>query len=153
MTRSSSIARFLTTDHEHCDNLFADAENAASRGDWAQAEARFHAFRRDTLRHFEREESVCFPAFEDHTGMRGGPTFVMRAEHGQMRDMLTAMGQALAAKNQASYLGLAETLLMLMRQHNLKEESILYPMLDQALAAEAQTLIVDMSAPALAEGG
>jgi iron-sulfur cluster repair protein YtfE (RIC family) len=58
-----------------------------------------------------------------------------------MRDTLTAMGQALKARQAEAYLGLSETLLMLMRQHNMKEENILYPMLDQALAAEAQTLL------------
>lgn len=135
------ISQYLTDDHEHCDALFAAAENAVANGDWALATTQFQAFSKDTLRHFAREEEVFFPAFESLTGMNGGPTFIMRSEHGQMRDALTAMGQALEAKDAQGYLGLSETLLMLMRQHNMKEENILYPMLDQALAGEEEKLL------------
>ena len=138
MTR---ISKNLTDDHEHCDALFAEAENAVAKGDWALAGKQFQAFSHETLRHFTREEEVFFPAFESHTGMSGGPTFIMREEHLQMRDTLTAMGQALEAKDAQGYLGLSETLLMLMRQHNMKEENILYPMLDQALAGEQEKLL------------
>ena len=134
----------MIQDHEHCDTLFADAENAVAQGNWPLANTHFQAFRSDTLRHFDREEDALFPAFEARTGMSGGPTFVMRSEHAQMRDALNAMGQALEAQDSQGYLGLSETLLMLMRQHNLKEEQILYPMMDQALADEADTLLAGM---------
>lgn len=150
MTR---ISQYLTEDHEHCDALFAEAENAVAKSDWPRALGQFQSFARDTLRHFAREEDVLFPAFEDRTGMRGGPTFVMRSEHDQMRDTLTAMEQALQAKDGQQFLGLSETLLMLMRQHNLKEENILYPMLDQALAGEEETLLAGMDAESPASGG
>lgn len=146
-----ALSRYLANDHEHCDTLFAEAENAVARGDWQDAGTRFLAFRQDTLRHLAREEEVLFPAFEARTGMSGGPTYVMRAEHVQMRDILSAMDQALARRDGDGYLGLSETLLMLMRQHNLKEERILYPMADQALAGEAEALLDDMRELAPAE--
>jgi hemerythrin-like domain-containing protein len=92
-------------------------------------------------RHFAREESVLFPAFEARTGMSGGPTFVMRAEHQQMNGLLGEMNSALSQRDAKTYLGLSETLLMLMRQHNMKEENILYPMSDQALADEQADLL------------
>ena len=146
------ISRFLTHDHEHCDALFAEAENAVAKADWSRATEQFKAFARDTLRHFAREEEVFFPAFENRTGMNGGPTFVMRGEHDQMRDTLKAMEQALQAKDGQHYLGLSETLLMLMRQHNLKEENILYPMMDQAMPDEAEELLAGMGSDILAQG-
>ena len=141
-----SLSEYLTQDHEHCDDLFAAAEDAVSRQDWDAAAMAFAAFRQDTLRHFGREEDALFPAFEARTGMQGGPTFMMRMEHDQMRDLLLAMGQALARRDGPGYLGLSETLLMLMRQHNLKEEQILYPMCDRALADEAGALLARMAA-------
>ena len=149
MTR---LSQYLTDDHEHCDMLFADAENAVAQADWALAADSFQAFQNDTLRHFQREEETLFPAFEARTGMSGGPTFVMRSEHAQMRDTLNAMGQALETHNRQTYLGLSETLLMLMRQHNLKEEQILYPMMDQALADEAEALLASMQDQATTSG-
>jgi len=141
-----SITRYLSDDHSHCDNLFADAENAVAASDWDTAAQAFTAFKVATLCHFTREEEVLFPAFEGRTGMTGGPTAVMRDEHAQMRDTMDAMVEALAGHGQAAYLSLSETLLMLMRQHNMKEERILYPMADQALDAQKDDLIKDMAA-------
>ena len=140
----TTISDYLTKDHECCDRLFADAENAVSRREWQPASALFAQFHQTTLRHFLREEETLFPAFEAHTGMQGGPTFVMRQEHEQMRDVLLAMQLALGREDGQAYLGLSETLLMLMRQHNLKEEQILYPMCDRALAEATDALLQRM---------
>ena len=141
-----ALADYLTHDHQHCDDLFAEAENAVAAADWGSAAQAFASFDAATRRHFEREETVLFPAFETRTGMTGGPTMVMRGEHIQMRDALVAMADALGKQVAPEFLGMSETLLMLMRQHNLKEEQILYPMTDQALAGEAEALIGRMSA-------
>ena len=140
----ADITHYLTADHTHCDDLFAEAENAVACADWQSGQTHFQAFAAATLRHFAREESVLFPAFEARTGMSHGPTAVMRGEHVEMRETLQAMDQALAKHDTDAYLGLAETLLMLMRQHNLKEEQILYPMADQALADTASEMVRQM---------
>lgn len=138
------LSRYLTDDHVACDDLFAEAENAVAGADWTGGRNGFDAFRLATLRHFEREEAVLFPAFEAATGMAGGPTMVMRSEHEQMRVVLDAMAQAVAQHDATAYLGHSETLLMLLRQHNLKEEQILYPMAERALAGEMDGLLAKM---------
>jgi hemerythrin-like domain-containing protein len=140
----ADITHYLTADHSHCDDLFAEAENAVASADWQSGQTDFQAFEAATLHHFAREEAVLFPAFEDRTGMSHGPTEVMRGEHVEMRETLQAMGDAIAKRDTDAYLGLAETLLMLIRQHNLKEEQILYPMADQALADSAGEMIRQM---------
>lgn len=140
----SDISRYLSRDHNHCDDLFAAAENAVASADWQNGQTQFQAFEAATLHHFAREESILFPAFETRTGISHGPTAVMRSEHAEMRETLQAMRQSLAEHDAAAYLGLAETLLMLMRQHNLKEEQILYPMADQALADTAAEMVRQM---------
>jgi hemerythrin-like domain-containing protein len=71
---------------------------------------------------------------------------MMRYEHEQMRSLLGQLAAACAAKDRDSYAGVAETLLMLMQQHNMKEENILYPMCDQALGARAEQVGQEMSA-------
>ncbi len=141
----TTLSTFLTKDHQHCDDLFAEAESAVGAGDWSTGKSRFERFRDDTLRHFRREEGVLFPAFEAHTGMPDGPTTVMRREHAQMRAVLEDMAAALAERNASDYFGHADTLLLLMRQHNLKEEQILYPMADKALGDLAAGLIAHMT--------
>jgi len=130
----------LVADHRHCDGLFATAEDAAQRTDWAACRERFDAFRAAMLQHFEIEENVLFPAFEQATGMTMGPTAMMRSEHAQMRGLLNNMGEVIAAGRRDDYLGLSETLLLYMQQHNLKEENVLYPMSDQVLAASGLDL-------------
>ena len=137
----ASIETFMAQDHKDCDERFARAESAAARGDWASAAAEFDAFRKAMERHFEMEEGVLFSAFEDRTGMSGGPTMVMRAEHEQMRGVLAMLGEAVAARDTDEYLGQAETLNVLMQQHNIKEEQVLYRMMDEHLSAESDALL------------
>ncbi len=124
----------LQDHHGCCDELFADAEAAAHSGHWDEACALFARFAAELNRHFLCEETVLFPAFEERTGMTAGPTEVMRGEHADMRDLLGRMTQACGAHNLSDFSGSAETLLILMQQHNLKEENILYPMCDSALS-------------------
>ncbi len=140
----NELTRYLSDDHQHCDQLFAEAEDAVAKQDWDAARMRFSAFEHATLRHFGREEEVLFPVFEARTGMQGGPTYVMREEHDQMRETISAMAQSLAREDARAYLGLSETLLMLLRQHNLKEEQVLYPMADRALSDRSGELISRM---------
>lgn len=140
------ISTYLSDDHRHCDEHFSSAENAVAEQQWPKATAYFGQFKRAMQIHFEREESILFPAFEAHTGMKMGPTQIMRAEHADMNDLLEQMQASLAAQQQERFLGQSETLLMLMQQHNIKEEQILYPMSDRTLAAEAETLVAAMLA-------
>ncbi|MEZ5616077.1 MAG: hemerythrin domain-containing protein [Rhodocyclaceae bacterium] len=132
----NGITSALQNHHKLCDDDFADAEDAARKGDWAACEATYGKFRNAMLAHFGVEEDVLFPAFESRTGMVGGPTQVMRGEHVQMRDLLRQMDEALAQKNADGFGGAAETLLVMMQQHNMKEENILYPMIDQAIGQD-----------------
>lgn len=128
----------LQEHHKLCDEDFAAAEEAAQRGDWSACAASFGRFRDGLLAHFGVEEERLFPAFERQTGMSGGPTQVMRYEHGQMRDLVSQLEQALAQQDADGFGGAAETLLVLMQQHNMKEENILYPMCDQALGGDSE---------------
>ncbi|MFV0372229.1 MAG: hemerythrin domain-containing protein [Azonexus sp.] len=146
-----SLQQFLQHDHRDCDDLFAVAEQAAGDGDLTAAADSFGRFHQAVLRHFAAEESTLFPAFEDSTGMRMGPTQVMRMEHEQMRGMMDAAGDALAAGDREGFLGQADSLLITMQQHNMKEENVLYPMCDQHLAADAPALLERLQA-ALREG-
>lgn len=136
----TSLTTPLQEHHKHCDELFADAEEAVAAGNWTRAALMMANFAGDLETHFSTEETLLFPAFETHTGMAMGPTQMMRMEHAQMRELLAQMKDALAASDGDGFAGAAETLLVLMQQHNMKEENILYPMCDRSLAAQAVTL-------------
>ena len=140
----STIAELMTHDHRACDHDFARAETLAAKGDWSGAADALDAFARALNAHFDAEEQHLFPAFEAATGMTHGPTHVMRGEHRDMRDALERLQAALRAQDGDDFAGEAETLLIMMQQHNMKEENILYPMCDQHLAAETSELLIHL---------
>jgi hemerythrin-like domain-containing protein len=142
----TKITEFMESDHRRCDRSFADAEALVSKSEWEQGADRFGQFLDAMEHHFSMEEKVLFPAFEEHTGQTAGPTQVMRSEHTQMRQLLKDMSRALAGEDRDGYLGLSETLMIIMQQHNMKEEQMLYRMADQVLASDVEGVIQRMGA-------
>lgn len=140
-----SIQSVMTHDHRRCDQLFASAEQLVSENKWQEAAETIKNFADGLLSHFEHEENTLFPAFENATGMQGGPTMMMRHEHGQMRELLEQMLVATKQQNQQRYLGLSETLFIFMQQHNMKEEQILYPMIDNECGERVNELTRDIA--------
>jgi len=139
-TRMSTIAEFMSTDHQACDEAFARAEEAALASDWSAAQTYFETFNRAMARHFRMEEEVLFPALLDANGPLG-PVQVMRMEHEQMNDLIEQLSASLRNQNSKAYGGVSETLLIVMQQHNLKEEQILYPIADRLLATVLESLL------------
>jgi len=134
MTSSeATLVEFFCEDHRHCDECWTQVEEAVQAGAADGVRSAWETFDRTQRHHLAMEEQVMFPAFEQATGMRGGPTMVMRGEHEQMRGMLDQMAQAFGQGDFEELLDLGDTLLMLIQQHNQKEEGMLYPMADQAL--------------------
>jgi len=129
----TSLTAPLVSHHQTCDELYATAEAAAHAGRWQECAEAFQRFRGEMEAHFCAEEEVLFPAFEQATGMAGGPTRVMCLEHVQMRELMADMLAAQGEQDLNRFAGEAETLLVLMQQHNMKEQNILYPMCDRSL--------------------
>lgn len=136
----SILTEPLRHHHKHCDDLFIAAEAAVADRDWNGAQQMLPDFIAEMETHFRTEEETLFPAFEAATGMTMGPTRMMRVEHAQMRELFGQMSSALAGRDGTAFAGAAETLLVLMQQHNMKEENILYPMCDRGLDAQADAL-------------
>lgn len=136
------ISDYMKNEHRDCDTFFAEAEEAVALGEWEVANEKYLAFANETVLHFKKEEEELFPAFETHTGMTQGPTQVMRYEHEQVRQLIGQMAQALEDKDKDAYLSLAESMMILLQQHNMKEEQMLYAMCDRQLppALRAETL-------------
>jgi iron-sulfur cluster repair protein YtfE (RIC family) len=138
----------LPVHHHRCDDLFAEAEKSAMATRWPECAEAFRRFRREMEAHFATEEQVLFPAFEAVSGGSAGPTQVMRMEHAQMNTLIRAIDAAVAACDVDGFAGAADTLLILMQQHNMKEENILYPMCDQALSGQPLSLREELASRA-----
>jgi iron-sulfur cluster repair protein YtfE (RIC family) len=130
---TSTINIFMTGHHKVCDELFTIAESSIAEGNWDQGIGQWEEFANELEKHFAREESILFPEFEAETGSMGGPTHMMRMEHEQMRALVAEINKATSERDADQFLALTETLMMTMQQHNMKEEQMLYPMIDHAM--------------------
>ncbi len=139
-----SINDYMMKDHAICDATFQRAADAARDADWAKLQSESGVFLARIARHIDLEENRLFPAFEEGSGMSaGGPTETMRDEHVQMQPLFAQMREAAAAQNAASYLEASRALHDILQQHNMKEEQMMYPMLDQSLGPQAAAAMVD----------
>lgn len=140
----ATIHSYLSADHRHCDECLANLEVAASKNKWDETARLSDLFCKEMNQHFECEENVLFPAFEEKTGSIAGPTSVMRMEHVQMRKMLDLLPEAIQNKNVDRLFGITETLMIYIQQHNSKEEQMLYNMCDSYLASQVEELVSEM---------
>ena len=140
----TTITDFMQNHHKECDELLVNAETAASQEDWPSAEQSWSGFSQELNSHIgDKEEGILFPAIENKIGPMG-PTQVMRGEHEQIRALVAQIDQTIASKDKPQTLGLIDTLMILIQQHNMKEEQILYPMMDGALQ-NIETLLHSLS--------
>ncbi len=138
--KHTNLIDFFTQDHRSCDQAWIAVENAADSSDATAIAECYGKFQADMLHHFQMEEEVLFPAFEQATGMTQGPTVVMRMEHEQMRGLLVQMAGAAASGDGDELTDLGDTLMMVIQQHNAKEEGMLYPMADQHIPEDWASL-------------
>ena len=123
----TTILEFMSEDHDRLDNLFEEF-NKLRKSDISRAKPLFLNFSTGLQAHIAWEEDILFPIFERATGMRdAGPTAVMRMEHRQIKNFLEAIsGKVLADELDELSIKLLEVL----GSHNMKEENILYPAID-----------------------
>src|SRR3989344_5434339 len=126
-----TVLNFMGEDHDRLDNILKEFKNIKNT-DKNRAKNLFHEFKIGLQRHIVWEEEILFPLFENKTGMHDtGPTAVMRMEHKKIKDFLEKIHQSIGKNIQTNDLeyGLIEVL----TEHNEKEESILYPWIDNSV--------------------
>ena len=119
----TTISNFMSDDHRRCDDVFAEVEQALAAGDWAAASERFSIFTRACWCTSRPRKRCCFRPLSARPALTMGPTQVMRNEYVQMRALMDAAAASLAAGDAEGYSGNAETLLIMMQQHNMKEKT------------------------------
>ena len=131
----SGLTAFFEQDHRDCDARWAEVEELLDTQDVEAARPAWQKFNTGIRRHLAMEEEVLFPAFESAASMGGGgPTAMMRMEHQQMRGLLDQIESAMESGDSEQAMDIGDTLLMLIQQHNIKEEGMLYPMAENVLA-------------------
>lgn len=125
-----TIHSYYAKDHDRLDELFKQYQ-FQKRIDFPKAKKAFLEFKQGLEQHIVWEEEVLFPFFEGKTGMKDcGPTEVMRQEHREIKATLEQMKEKVHCGD-ANTDNEERKLLGVLGNHNAKEESILYPMIDQ----------------------
>ncbi len=140
MSEQKTISAFYEQDHDRLEELFKTFQKL-KRSDFAKAKEAFKAFKFGLQRHIVWEEDLLFPLWEEKTGMsEGGPTFVMRAEHRRIGEQLEAIHEKVAEQNPDSEQE-EQALLDILGSHNMKEERVLYPSIDQVTTQEERDAV------------
>jgi iron-sulfur cluster repair protein YtfE (RIC family) len=135
MSEQKTITAYYEKDHDRLDELFKMFQET-KWSDFAKAKEAFKEFKIGLQRHIVWEEDLLFPLWEEKTGMsEGGPTFVMRHEHRQIGQLLESIHDKVAAQNPDSDQE-EQSLVSMLGSHNMKEERVLYPSIDNVTSAE-----------------
>jgi iron-sulfur cluster repair protein YtfE (RIC family) len=140
MSEQKAISAVFEQDHDRLDRLFKTFQEC-KRSNCSLALRSFMEFRSGLQRHIVWEEDVLFPLWEEKTGIKdGGPTTVMRAEHRQIVERLEAIHRKVHVHDPDSDQD-EKALLALLGSHNMKEERILYPSIDQVTTQEERDTV------------
>ncbi|MEX5216159.1 MAG: hemerythrin domain-containing protein [Nitrospiraceae bacterium] len=130
-----TIVSVFQQDHREIDRALEQYRNR-QHNDVQAAKDSFERVLTGLQRHIAWEEQLLFPSWERKSGMTGGgPTQVMRLEHRRIADLLNAI----RGKMQVGNIDTEQEehqLVELLASHNMKEERILYPAIDQIVSPE-----------------
>jgi iron-sulfur cluster repair protein YtfE (RIC family) len=140
VTDQNTISTFYEQDHDRLDELFRTFRKF-KRSDFAKAKEAFQGFKLGLQRHIVWEGDLLFPLWEEKTGVsEGGPTFVMRNEHRRIGQLLEAIHDKVADQNPECDQE-EQALLNLLGSHNMKEEQVLYPAINQVTNEEERETV------------
>ena len=125
------IDQIMQQDHERLDQLLEQSAQAVGKDAWQEAAQFLEAFRHGIVDgHMVVEESTLFPAFELQEGGEDHPlTALLRKGHQDLRVFFEEMAEAIADQDAETFDDLLSTVQTILKQHDAKEETELYPYL------------------------
>ncbi len=138
---SETISSFLSKDHKLCDEVFAFMQEAVDQDHWQEADKKFLELHNCLEHHFKIEESILFPLFEEKIGISKSDISIMKIEHSQIMNMMKEIKEDINKQDIDHFFEISESLSMVIQQHNIKEEQMLFPMTDEHLFSEVPLII------------
>lgn len=135
-----SIEQIMRHDHERLDVLLEAGAKAVREGRWQEAAELLERFRHGMVDgHMMVEETILFPAFEAREGNDDLPlTALLRKGHRDLRVFFLEMEEAIGACDAEEYNALLSAVQAILKHHDAKEETQLYPHLAEALPDQGQ---------------
>ncbi|MHC4207675.1 MAG: hemerythrin domain-containing protein [Planctomycetota bacterium] len=128
------VLKIMDKEHEGLESLF-DQILIHIKNNSDQSIEIFSEFKRNLQKHFQWEEKILFPLFEERAGLAGADTtFVLKNEHIQIKNMFINKIEVILNEKKYSditllLIGLEEML----RMHRNMETDIFYPWFDDSL--------------------
>jgi len=142
----ASAKGYLQADHERLDGLMRRCRELVAASDMTTSAETFADFRHGLLRHINIEEWLLFPALESSPDLRPhhGPTAQMRHEHQEIVRLLVLIQDTFAVRrfDPGTFERLSSQLADLLRQHNEREERVVYAMTDSLVSGEQLKLLI-----------
>ncbi len=140
-----NISTLMSQDHRNCDSNYEIIEKFLEQNNLAMAKNSFEIWRDKNLKHFLIEEEILFLETIKAIGGKIPPIMVMELEHLQIRNCFLEIENSLLAEDITKFYQLAETCMIMIQQHNFKEEQILYPIIDRAILATHEDVLSTVS--------
>ena len=128
------VLKIMDKEHGDLETLFDEILTHIKKNSDQSIEL-FSKFNRNLRKHFQWEENILFPLFEERAGLPGADTtFVLRNEHNLIKSMFIKRIEVLLNEKKYSdikilLIGLEEML----RMHRNIETDIFYPWFDDSL--------------------
>jgi len=131
-----SIEQIMQYDHERLDALLEAGAKKLQEGQWHAAAELLEQFRHGIEdSHMRVEETILFPAFEKHSGNANHPlTALLCKGHQDLRIFIQEMSEAIHIQDIEEYNAILGTVKALLKLHDNKEETELYPYISEALS-------------------
>ncbi len=137
-----TVTEYFEADHHRLDTLLNEAISKLRAGSLLAAREVYHRFAEGIRRHMLAEETILFPLVERAYGFAVGAKTVVGAEHGTIRELLDRLGTLLLSEQPEGCVGVVLELLEVLARHDMKEERVLYPMVDRQLDDQRRVELV-----------
>lgn len=133
----------MTQHHRECDQGLSLVEEYLEGSKFRPALEAFHVWKKLNYDHFSTEEELLFPRTESVMG-KIPPIQVMLMEHQQIKGLFNDIESAIQNGDKNRAIGIIETCMIMIQQHNMKEEQILYPIIERSLANSEDIIVNEL---------
>jgi uncharacterized protein (DUF2249 family)/hemerythrin-like domain-containing protein len=133
-----SVSEFVGHEHQRLTAMFTAIASLVAEARCMEAASAYLEFRCAVIRHLEAEEQILYPRYEKVTGISGGATADLRAQHVTIRRLMDDLARAIDGRQQDECRRIIDVFAALLATHTEKEEQIICRETDRA-AADAAT--------------
>jgi iron-sulfur cluster repair protein YtfE (RIC family) len=150
-----SITLLMSADHQLLDELWHQCLEGIEHFDVQRVRDRFNRLAHAWQRHMRVEEEIFFAAYSEHE--RSGAAALIadaRAEHREIAAMLERLSPLMTARDHSTMTVIVASQpcspTTVFQSHQVKEQDVLYPMMDRAIAHDEKLKLLEQAHERLA---